>query len=225
MLFELLLRQEYAGRNVLNRWYYNGTGTPASVDLSFALVSAFGGVPDGITGEFPTGSIMADLASLQTSTLKYKELVAEAMYDVADFYSVPYPSSQAGTRAGTPMSPFAAFAVQSNRVRTDIRRGNKRFAGLSESDVQDEGELVPTFAGFVQDLADKMGDNLTYDDEGNTLTFQPVVLSFQKHDPDVDHEDFWYSKYSTNALQLDHAALGIQWTAKQYMTTQNTRKK
>lgn len=225
MLFEVILRQAFLQKNILNRWFYNGTGTPASVDLSFALISALGGIPDEITAAFPAGSLMEAVALIQSDQLVYVELSAEALYDVTDFYSVPYPPSQNALMAGDPLSPFDAYAIQSNRVRTDIRRGNKRFAGVTENNVENGGTLTAAMLPEVQHLADVMGDTLTYDDEGNTLTFQPAILSFEKHAPDADHDEDWYSKYSTNALQLDHAALGISWTAKPAKTTQNTRKR
>jgi len=225
VLFEVLLRQSYDAKNVLNRWHYSSAGVPAAVQLSFALASAFGGIPDPVTSAFPAGSIMDFLAQTQVEALAYVELQVEAMYDVSDFYTVPYAPGQTGGVDGTPMSSFAAYALQSNRVRTDIRRGNKRFCGVSESYVADAGVVIAPMTTTLASLSLAMTDPLVYDDEGTDLTFAPVILSFEKHDPDADHDDFWYAKYPTLAEQLDHAAIGITWTAKSFMTTQNTRKR
>ena len=222
MLFEVVLRQSYLGRNVLNRWYYNGTGTPASVDLSFGLISALGGIPDIITGEFPADTLMSALADVQHTELKYLELKAEALYDVSDFYSVVYPPSQAGTQGGTAASQFIAYALQSNRVRTDIRRGSKRFAGVSEQYMGTGGVLDAGMDDLLAVVAAIMSDNLEYDDEGNTLTYQPVILSLEPASPPTVPQS--YALYPTNAEQLEHAALGILWTAQNFVTTQNTRK-
>lgn len=222
MLFEVVLRQSYLTRNVINRWYYNGTGTPAAVDLSFALVSAFGGIPDPVTGEFPADTIMSALADVQHTELKYLQLSAEALYDVSDFYLVNYPPTQAGTQGGTAAAQFIAYGLQSNRVRTDIRRGSKRFAGVSEQYMGTGGVLDAGMDTLLAVVAELMSDNLEYDDEGNTLTFQPVILSLEPADPPTDPQT--YSYYPTNAEQLEHAALGIQWTANSHVTTQNTRK-
>jgi len=225
MLFEVILRQSYDGKNVLNRWHYNSAGTPASVDLSFGLASAFGGVVDPVTSAFPPDSIMEALSEIQSSALSYVELTVEALYDFADFYTIPFAPGQDGTQGGTPMSPFYAYALQSNRVRTDIRRGNKRLAGVSEQYVGTAGVIEAGMPGLLAALAGLMSDPLVYDDEGNTLSYTPVVLSFEKHAPDVDHESEWYSLYPTLAEQLEHAAVGINWTAKAFATTQNTRKR
>ena len=222
MLFEVVLRQTYKGRAVLNRWHYNSSGTPASVSLSFALVSAFGGIPDPITSEFPDDTIMNQLAGIQSEDLVYVELSATALYDVTDFYSVPYPPSQAGTQGETAMSPFIAYPLSSNRVRTDIRRGFKRFAGVSEAYVGDGGVIEAGMPALLTNLADLMSDTLEYDDEGNTLSFQPAILSLELETPVTNPRR--YHLYSTLAEQLEHTALGINWTAGGFVTTQNTRK-
>lgn len=225
MIYEVLLRQAYDNKNCLNRWNYESNSTPAAVSRSFALLSAFGGIPDEITSEFPSGSVMNLLAQVQSEGVDYVELSVEALYDVADFYSVPYPPSQGGTALGTPMSSFAAYALQSNRVRTDIRRGNKRLVGVSETHVGGAGIVEATMTPVLVDLAAAMTDTLTYDDEGTPVTFSPVILSYEKHPADVDHPREWYSKYGTLAAQEDHMAVGIIWTYKSYMTTQNSRKR
>jgi hypothetical protein len=41
-LYEVVLEQRYYNQQVVNRWNYVGSGTPASVTGSFALLSALG---------------------------------------------------------------------------------------------------------------------------------------------------------------------------------------
>lgn len=224
MLYEVVVRQTYQGRNVINRWNYNGSGVPAAVSMSFALASAFGAIPDGITGDFPDNTILWRMLNNASTDLVFVETQVTALYDVVDFYAVPYPTSQNGSQGGTAMSPFLAYALQSNRVRTDIRRGNKRFCGVTETYIGAGGIVEAGMPALLDTLAEYMSDTLEYDDEGNTLSFQPCILSYEKHAPDVDHDTEWYAPYPTNAEQLEHAALGITWQAKAYVTTQNSRK-
>lgn len=221
MLFEALLRQTYDGKSVLNRWHYSGSGTPAAVSLSFALAKAFGVIPDA--GIYPTGSIFRTLAAIQNSGVTYQELQVRALYDVSDFYVVPFPGGVGGQYdGGSPMSPFNAFAVQSNRVRTDVRRGSKRFVGVSEETVGNYGALTSGVLTALGTVATAMSTPLTYDDEGNTLTFQSCVLSFEEYTSPRSKPA--YKQYATLALQMEHAALGVLWTAKPNVTTQNSRK-
>lgn len=222
MLYEVLLRQAYQGRSIINRWHYNGSGTPAAVSPSFALASAFGAVPNAGTGAFPDDTIMSALFDVQAESLQYIECSVTALYDVVDFYSVPYPPDQNASQGGTAMSPFIAYSLSSNRVRTDIRRGFKRIAGVAETYVGTGGVVEAGMPALLTALADLMSDTLTYDDEGNTLSFQPCVLSLELQTPVTNPRR--YALYPTLAEQLDHAALGINWTAGAYVTTQNTRK-
>lgn len=224
MLYEVLLRQSYFSRNILNRWNYNGSGVPAAVSMSFALASAFGGILGELSSDFANDTIMGELQDTQSEAVTFVELQVRALYDVVDFYTIPYAPDVSATQGGTPMSPFNAYAFQTNRVRTDIRRGNKRIVGVSEQYVGDGGIIEAGMPALLNHLAELMSDTLEYDDEGNTLSFQPAILSYQKHAPDEDHDEDWYSPYATNALQLDHTALGVAWTLKPYVTTQNSRK-
>jgi len=222
-LLEVVLRQRYFDAEVLNRWHYQSSGTPAAVSMSFALASAFGGIVDIITGNFPGGTIMNDLQNVQNTELFYVELQVENLYDVVDFYAVPYSSTLNGLVTGTPMSKFYAFPLQSNRVRTDIGRGNKRFAGVTEEAVGNDGVIGGAVLSALTSTAEAMSDTLEYDDEGNTLSFTPVVLSFPKYTaPSGKPAD---KKYATLSAQLDHAAIGVTWTTKANATTQNSRKR
>jgi len=70
--------------------------------------------------------------------------------------------------------------------------------------------------------ADALSDTLTYDDEGNTLTFVPCVIQLKKDTTDPDHT--LYIPWPTEAEQLDHLASGVVWTALDHVSTQNSRK-
>lgn len=222
-LLEVLLRQSYFGQECINRWHYEYSGTPAAVSFSFALASAFGGIPDPITGEFPGASIMSDLANIQHTNLAYIELQVEDLYVVENFYTIPYGSDQHGLVTGTPMAKYEAYKLRSNRLRTDIRRGHKRLAGVSEGAVGDDGAVGGDVLTALNSLAEEMSSILTYDDEGNTLSFTPVVLSFQEYTTPAGNPA--YEKYPTLSDQLDHAAIGVTWTAIPFTTTQNSRKR
>jgi hypothetical protein len=222
MLFEVILRQSYFGRSILNRWHYNGSGTPAAVSMSFALASAFGAIPSIIDGNFEDGTVLGEMFSVQNESLVYQELQVEALYDVTEFYTTPYPTSQNGSQGGEPMSPFIAYPFRTNRIRTDIRRGFKRICGVSNQYTGDAGVIDGGMPALLDNLATAMSETLEYDDEGNTLTFQPCVLSLELITPVTNPRK--YKLYDTEAEQLDHTALGVVFTAGSFVTTQNSRK-
>lgn len=223
MLFEVTLRQNFLTKPAINRWHFNSSGTPASVSLSFALVSALGGIPAPITGAFPAGSLMEAIAALQADDVVYQEIEAKALYSVTDFYATPFPSGQRGVRTGEVMNNFESFSIRSSRVRTDIGRGFKRFAGVTEDRVNAGGVVASSAVADMQAICDILNAGVTYDDEGTTLTFTSCVLGFQEYTTPKGKPA--YRPYPTLTAQLDHAAIGVIWSPVTLTTTQNSRKR
>lgn len=208
-LLQLTIRQLFAGQQIINRWSYVGGGTPAAVSMSFALISAFGLIPDTITGLYPADSVFAQMRSMQSTGLRYLEAEAKNLYSVTDFYTRPFDGGtfgQAGTEAE---APFTSWGFRTNRVRSDIARGTKRLAGITESAVGDSGVLVAGAVTLAQELADRMTAPLVYDDEGNTLTFAPAVFQFEEYTTPAGNRA--YKPWATEAIQLLHVATGILW--------------
>lgn len=223
MLFEVTLRQNFLTKPAINRWHFNSSGTPASVSLSFALVSALGGIPDPITGAFEPGSLMEAIAALQADDVVYAEIEAKALYSVTDFYATPFPSGQAGVRTGQVMNNFNAYGIRSSRVRTDVGRGFKRFAGVTEDRVDAAGVLASGATTDLQAICDILNTAITYDDEGTELSFASCVLGFQEYTAPSGKPA--YRPYPTLSAQLDHAAIGVVWAPIGMTTTQNSRKR
>lgn len=143
---------------------------------------------------------------------------------MTDFYTNPFPSGTKGLGGGegTSESPFVAAGFRTNRIRSDIRRGFKRYEGITDANIGSFGEFSPAFLTALVSHADAISDTLTYDDEGNTLTFVPCVISLKKNTTDPDQGT--YIKWPTEVEQLDHLASGVVYTADEFCTTQNSRK-
>lgn len=209
-ILELVVTQEYYNQLVINRFHYVGSGTPAAVSLSFALISATKYLAASLVGGvFPTPSVARQVQDIQATSLRYVSAYARNLYSVTDFYETPYPSGVNGQQAGAPASPMLAYAVTSNRVRTDIRRGQKRFAGVVEEFMGAGGVLESPALTDLGYIANEMSATLTYDDEGNTLTFQPAILGLEEYTTPSGKRA--YRPYATEAAQLEHAAIGIDW--------------
>lgn len=226
-VMEVVLQQTFANQEIINRWNYVSSGTPASVSLSFALVQALGGIFDAalVPPAYPPTKFMRHLAAAQSSGVTFDFLFARDVYSTTDFYESPFVQPLIGTATGEALSPANAFGFRTNRVRTDVRRGTKRFVGLTEGNCGSLGALLPAFlTGAMATVAADMSAVLTYDDEGNTLTFNPAICSKEKYTPDPERpERTAYRYYSTQTLQLQHTATGIQWDAYTTMRTQTSR--
>lgn len=81
--------------------------------------------------------------------------------------------SLAGLNTSDVCPAFTAFSYRTNRVRGDIRRGQKRFGPVTEDQVL-LGEInLPGSSTYV-DVEDALGEQLISDDENDL--FDPVIV-------------------------------------------------
>jgi len=221
-LYEVVLEQRYNGQQCINRWNYVGSGTPAAVTPSFALLSAMGFL--AVTTTFVTTTVAGKCQLMQNPQVTFVQATARAVYIDEDFYGNGFLSNTIGVNpaGGNPLSSFGAFGFRTNRVLQSIGRGYKRFVGVSEAMINDYSAFTPTEVLNMEATADAMSDTLTYDDEGSTLTFTPCVAQKEKYTTPSGREAYKY--YATELLQAPHLAVGINWEIYDAMTTQNSRK-
>ena len=221
-VYSLKISQEYNGQQCINEYHYVGTGTPAAVTMSFALASAFGCIESG--GTYDPGTPFGSIKALQITDVNYVEVVTRNLYSVTDFYTTPFAVGAHGDASNSSgqMSPFIAYSLRTNRVRTDIRRGQKRYVGVAEGSSDAFGVVASAALTALAAHAALLSDNLTYDDEGNTLTFTPCIIQLKKDTTDPDNPK--YIPWPTEAEQLSHLASGVVWSANNRLTTQNSRK-
>ena len=221
-ILELVINQAYYDQLVVNRFHYVSGGTPAAVSLSFALTSAAGFIPaTPITATFPGGTLADKMEAIVSEDLVFVSAYARNLYSVTDFYEVPYATTILGDTTGEACSPALAYGLFSSRVRTDIRRGMKRFAGVSEAALNGGGIITSGMLANLVLLADKMSEVITYDDEGNTLSFTPAVLGLQEYTTPKGKRA--YRIYATESAQLAKTAQGIAWSPYAKVRTQVSR--
>lgn len=223
-LYEVTLTQSFHGVECVNRFNYQLTGTPAAVLGSYALVSAFGAIYDTGGGGYPSGSLIQKISDIQGNDVTFTGITAKNLYSVTDFYSTPFQPALTGGNASESLSPINAYGFYSSRVRTDVRRGSKRFVGVGIDRVSAGGLLDSSGIAGCTALATALGATLTYNDEGNTLSFAPCVLSKERYTvPGSDPARYAYRYYSTETAQLSHAAVGILWTYYAQVRSQTSR--
>lgn len=227
-LMEVVLEQTFAGQQCINRWNYVASGVPASVTYSFALTFALGAIFDevAVPPGYPAAEMMRIIAAIQQNNVTFENITVKNLYSVTDFYSTPFVNALTGDQAGEANSPISAFGFYTNRVRTDIRRATKRFAGVAEAAAGSQGIITGGQLALMLTLANKMSANLTYDDAGNTLTFAPAVLGKQRYDPDSGNPSPTgraYRYYPTEAEQLTKVAQGVIWNSYDTVRSQVSR--
>lgn len=227
-LFEVTLSATFANQQIINRWNYIGGGTPAAVTPSFGLASAFGAVYDEVhvPPQYPTDSILAQISALVSDQVSFQQLTVINLYDPTDFYQTPFVPAYNGTQNVDSLSPAVAYGFRTNQVRRDVARATKRFAGVTENRVTNQGQIVSAQYADFDLLATRMTDVLEYDDEGNTLTYTPAVcgkLKYSPPSPPAKAGAVAYKYYATLAEQIAHTASGVTWEAYRTTRTQTSR--
>ena len=221
-LFEVVLKQSFAGQEVINRWNYLGSGTPAAVSLSFGLVSAMGFVAGGEPPVFPSGTLFHKMRQIQAPNISYAEVICANVFDPLDFYTTNFPVGTTGLdNQGDARQSFAAAGFRTNIVNRDIARGTKRIAGIPEGWTGPNNALNPTYLANMEALATEMGATITYDDEGNTLTYQPCIVQKEKYTTPRGRTAYRY--YPSLTVQLSHIASGIRWEVYNTVRSQVSR--
>lgn len=221
MLYEVTVLADYYGQQVLNRYNYLSSGTFVGVVPSFALLVAMGLIDSG--GDFPTDTLYGLIQDNTVSEMTYVQALAKALYDdPTDFYDNGYAAGVIGAGVGSqPMSPVNALGFRTNRTRTDIARGTKRFSGIDETFVEDGGKLVSAAVTVANNIATALGETLSYTDGGSSATFAPVIVSKEMYTTPPAPKAYRY--YGTLSEQLDHIAEGVVWQPYDTIRTQTSR--
>jgi len=221
MLYEVTLSATYYGQLCINRWNYLSTGVAVGVIRSVALITAMGWISEDPT--FVEPSLAVRLQDLQSDSLTYNSVQCRALYDdPTDFYDYPFPTGIVGNNnASQGASPVVALGFRTTRVRTDIGRGTKRFAGMTEALVDAGGNIASTAIAAVDTLAEEMSATLAYTVGGSSLSFVPVVLGKEEYETPAGNKA--YKQYPTLTEQLDHIAQGFTWDAYPQVRSQVSR--
>jgi len=221
-LYEVILNIAYNAVQCINRFNYVSSGTPSAVLGSFGLASALGAIPDG--GVYPEDTLISRISELLHEDASFVQITVNNVYDLDDFYQTPFVPGINGVIGGTGMTPANAYGFRTNKVTRAIRRGTKRFVGVSTGQTGDGGAVVVSPGSAMDNLAVQMGATVEYDDEGNTLTFVPAICSKElRNVPDSSPVRQAYYYYETLAEQIAHTATGFFWEPYGFIRTQSTR--
>lgn len=216
-IYEITLSQTFAGVTTINRWNYVSSGTGQVVTGSYALSRAFGYV--GST-TLTSGSVLETLRGVQSQAAFFTNLVIKNLYSVSDFLEVPFVPNTRGALVQEAMPPFAGYGFRTNRVRSDIARGTKRFIGATEES-QDSGVIKAGVLTSLQVLAQKMSDVINYDNGGESFSFTPAVCGKEEYQTPSGSRAYRY--YATEAEQLANSAVGVVWQPYTTIRSQTSR--
>lgn len=220
-LYEVVLETRYQSQVCINRWNYLLNGTPAAVAGSFGLAAAFGGIYDlvAVPPGYPSDTVLSHIMGILNIGVTAVQMTVINVFDPVDFYQVPFVVPYAGQATGEGVSPTVAFGFRSTQVRRDIGRGTKRFVGVGETLSGAGGVITAPALAVLGDIATAMSETIVYDDEGNTLSYQPCIAQKEKYATSIapNGGQRYAYKYYDEAEQFEHLAVGIAWEP--YTTT------
>lgn len=220
--YEIMLEQKFAGQQIVNRWNYISGEIPAGQLGALLALVGMGFTPFTDVTPFDPDTVAGKLKALQAVAVNWVQAVAKNIFDPTDYYAYPFPAGTTSDNGGSEAeSPVIAAGFATNRTRADVRRGQKRFAGLVEGQVGDVGVLTAGAVTAWQELGDTMADINLVPVDGSTVSFTPYVFG-RKRTVDVDGK-VSYPYWPTAAEQLAHSMLITQWTLKSQIRTQGTR--
>jgi len=219
-LYELILVGGLFGQQTINKWTYLMSGTPASVTGAFALSYMFGATRIALAKP-PNDTLFYKILDVQSNQQGYVEVIVNNLYSPVDFYTTPFPARVEGNINAGSQTPFVTAGFRTNLVRRDVGRGTKRFSGIPEEVTIAGGGFTQTYKDALAVLGTAMTNVLTYTDEGNNLTFAPVILSKQSYTTPSGKRAYKY--YPTEIEQVAKSAQSIVWQLYQEVRTQRSR--
>ena len=227
-LHEVVVRTSYFNQECINRYNYVSTGTPAAVSSSFGLASALGYILGAAETAFPLATLARAIQQPQVEAVQYIDILVKDIYDPENFYTTAFPAGVTGANANPniAMSPAIAYGFRSARTRLDVKRGFKRYVGCNEEAVNAGGNIEPSFlTGPLAEIAIQLGNTVSYDDEGNTLSYSPVIV---KKFPYTTPSGRTAYRYATDAdggeaAQLAQVASADVWQPYSQVRTQVSR--
>jgi hypothetical protein len=221
-MYRVTLEGNYSGQQTINTFDMLSGAVPSGENGALLVLAGMGFAP--YTGLTPFGvdTFAGKLSLAQTVQAFFIQAVCRNLYSNTDFYTFAFAPDTHGQRTGQGMSPVLAAGFTTDRTRLDIRRGQKRFVGVSESDVDAAGYLNSDGQTVWNAVGNTM-DNITVVPVGaGTFTFTPYVFQKQKVErgtPLKTHYDEW----ATEAEALEHIAKINVWTLKPTVRSQVSR--
>jgi len=207
-LFEVTLQGGFNGQEVVSRWNYRGDGDDVPSGNAFGLASAMGLVP--VAGAFPSGTLAAAMAAAVSNVAQWFQVIVRDVYDPLVFADLPFVPIATGALTGDVEAPFVAYGFSTNRVRTDIGRGYKRFPGVTESSTDTTGVINSTELALLNTLAGKLGEVLTFTESSLSMSYTPCVAKKFPYTTPSGKTAYKYN--AVKATQLAALATGIVWS-------------
>lgn len=232
-LYEVTVTGTVAGQQAIWRSNWQSIDPdPLGNLFAYRLLQAMG------WDETDPGTPLADTVfeyfqNCNTGNSVITSLFARNIYSDTDFYEVPLGAGWVGGQSGgLYMPPFVCAQWQSNRTNLAVRRGHISTWGIQEANVDDSSQVVGSdLTNPMDDFAAEMSSTIQWLIGLQQYDYRSCILSKERYeiagtgtDPTTNPTRWAYRYYETEAEQLDHAALGVDWTRMLPVSSRISRK-
>lgn len=215
-IMEVTLQTRWLSQICLNVFNFLWDGVGASPgNLSTGLMAQLGWTSWSVEETTYTEDTFANhFQRLVSQNLVFELVTVKDVYSTTDFYEWTFPipgTASQGAYIGTAEAPFIAFGYKSSKVRTDIKRGAKRFPGVSASQQTAGGTWAAGTLTLMANLATAMSLVLNGPAGSNFLS---SVVKKEKVPVLVDEEPtgrFKYEYYTDPAVQIANQMSPVVW--------------
>jgi hypothetical protein len=221
-MYTVTLEANYLGQQIINSWDFVSGTVPSGQLGSLLVLAGWGLAPFDTIELFGEDTVASKFALAQAGSVVYVQAICKNLYSNTDFYTFAFDAATHGQRSGQGLSPVSAAGFSTDRTVANIRRGQKRFVGVVEGDVDDGGVINADGRTVWENVGGAM-ENVTVVPVGaGTFTFTPYV--FSKHrvvDPDTGRVS--YEAWPDEATAMEHIARINQWNLKPQVRSQVSR--
>lgn len=227
--YEVTILGTLQGQQIVNRLNFTSDVDDPSVTTAFSLLQSLGW--DAVDTSTPAvDSVLENLLITQTTAYQMDEIVVRNLYNVTDFVTMPVTglswAGQITLLAGDRNPTFIASKIQTNRVRTDIRRGSLALTGGTEEQIEGADVWNTGYVNLLTDLCTALNLPPSRTVGASTVLWRPSVYSKERYEvnPGGDPIRYAYRYYEDEAEQAQHVAIGVTWGPVEDVTSQITRK-
>jgi len=223
-IFEVVLTATYFNQQVINVWnYIDPLFTPGADPQASTLLALLGWSRYGLENpdEYPLNSVAEKFINCVNPSFLLESVLVRDVYSTTNISEWVFPPGVAGQSqgllTGQPESPAIAVGFNTNRVRTDINRGQKRLAGVTDSVFDSGGNLNPAVAATRYNLLAVAMSEVLANGLIGTGTFHPAVCKKQRYEVEKDGVPtgrFAYRYFLDPGVQEENTAADVTWSVK-----------
>jgi len=169
-------------------------------------------------------NVHAEADAMCTSGMAWDRVRAENLFNVSELTVFEWSPALVGSASGNALPTYAAYGFTCPSQRRGMNPGQRRLPGVPETFSGNFGAVEGTAVTAGLAVAEAFGEDVALDFRGGIgeCTLRPVIVKRVRSGAGTDEDPYEYELPRQVADRVTYSARN--WTLRQYVTTQNTRK-